>query len=132
VPVNTQILTDRILENENLTSNLEDEAADRLLRWGTSRVESLVQGMDDEEQAGEAVNALMAVMRKVNRIAGNTESAVAEEIVPDLETLLELYAKVSGQAGPAEPADLQATATQLAGASTEQALNTLLDWLTPA
>jgi hypothetical protein len=132
VPVNTQTLTDRILENENLTSNLEDKAADRLLRWGTSRVESLVQGMDDEDQAGEAVNALMAVMRKVNRIAGNTESASAEEIVPDLETLLELYAKAFGQARPPEPDDLQATASKLAGASAEQALDTLLEWLTPA
>ena len=132
-----QVYIDRILEAENLTDNLEDEPANVLLQWGTSRARSAIQGLDDEEQAGQRVNALMAVMRQINRVVGNATSAPIDDTIADLEKLVELYAPArhtTGDASPApaaDPANLHMVASKLAGSPPREALLFLLDWLAP-
>ena len=130
-----QVYIDRIHEAENLTDNLEDEPANVLLQWGTSRVRSAIQGLDNEEQAGQRVNALMAVMRQINRVVGNATSAPIDDTIADLKKLLELYASTThttGDASPApaaDPANLQSVASRLANSPPREALLFLLDWV---
>jgi len=58
-----------ILENERLTSDLNDSDADTLLQWGLTLAEKIVlasQNLDDE-QAEEAMYAPMKAVRKMMR-----------------------------------------------------------------
>ena len=126
-----QIFVERILENENLTGDLEDGPAAQLLKWGTGQVAALVRDLQDEEAAGAKVNALMALIRQVNRTAGNSAGAAAEDLVGELERLLDRHAQALGGARPAEAAEMQAAAAALAALTPDQAVAFLLDWLNP-
>jgi hypothetical protein len=58
-----------ILENEQLTADLDDATADFLLQWGMALTENIVlasQDLDDE-QAEEAMYAPMKAVRKMMR-----------------------------------------------------------------
>src|SRR5437016_5998938 len=114
--MNEQAYIDRILEAENLTDNLQDEPANLLLHWGTSRVRSSLKDVADDEQAGQRVNAIMAVMRQINRIVGNAASTPMNDSINDLKKLVKLYTRATG-ASPtpaADPARLQVVASTLA------------------
>ena len=82
---------ERMLEVENLTDALEDDDANWLLDWGTQRVGPLIQGIADDDQAGEKVNQLMGVMRSVNRITGDRSAAAPDELADDVRGLVEKY-----------------------------------------
>ena len=125
-----KIFVARILENENLTSNLVDEDANWLLKWGTSQVKGLVQGIGDMDAAGEKVNALMAVMRKMNRMVGEGDWPPADELVPELEALAELSAQAFGTSHSMSTAEWEAVANQLTKMTPPQALQFLVEWLT--
>ncbi len=129
-PMDEKIFVERILENENLTSSLVDEDANWLLKWGTSQVKGLIQGTEDVEVAGEKVNALMAVMRKMNRIVGEGDWPSADELVPDLETLAELSAQAFGTTYGVSTTQWEAVANQLTQMTPPQALQFLVEWLT--
>jgi hypothetical protein len=67
-------VAESLLENERLTSDLDDSAAQELLDWGLSVGRQIVQGtanVDDDEQAEEAMyprlRATRSMMRAVNR-----------------------------------------------------------------
>src|ERR1041385_8939475 len=89
-----QLLIDRLLEAENLTDNLEDDAANTLIKWGIGQIDHLIKGVNDEEVAGDKVNDLMALMRGINSTAGNPSAASQEK----LHELLERYAQTFGKA----------------------------------
>ena len=128
-----QIFIERILENESLTGDLEDEPATRLLQWGTRQVRPLVQDLDDEELAGAKVNTLMAVLRRLNRLAANGATTPAADLAADLRQLVELYAEAFDRARTLSPADLETAAAEaaatLAALPPIPALDFLLDWL---
>ncbi len=120
----------RILENENLTSSLVDEDANWLLKWGTGQVKGLIQGIGDADAAGEKVNALMAVMRKMNRLVGEGDWPPVDEIVPELETLAELSAQAFGTSHSMSTTEWEAVANQLTQMTPPQALQFLVEKFT--
>jgi hypothetical protein len=125
-----KIFVERILENENLTSNLVDDDANWLLNWGTGQVKGLIQGIGDVDVAGEKVSALMAVMRKMNRIVGEGDWPSIDELVPELETLAELSAQAFGIPQNASTTKWEAVANQLVQMTPPQALQFLVECLT--
>ena len=125
-----KIFVARILENENLTSNLVDEDANWLLKWGTGQVKGLVQGIGDVDAAGEKVNALMAVMRKMNRMVGEGNWPPVDELVPELEALAELSAQAFGTPHSMSTTEWEAVANQLTQMAPPQALQFLVERFT--
>ncbi len=124
-----QLFIDQILENESLTGGLEDGPAAQLLRWGTQQVSGLVKGLDDEESAGAKVNALMAVMRQVARIAGSCNAAAADDLATELGRLLESRAVAFGSISPATADELTNAAAVLTELPPDRAMSFLLHWL---
>ncbi len=125
-----KIFVSRILENENLTSSLVDDDANWLLNWGTGQVKGLIQGIGNVDAAGEKVNALMAVMRKMNRIVGEGDWPPIDELVPELESLAELSAQAFGTSRAMSAAEWEAVAKQLVQMSPPQALQFLAERFT--
>ena len=119
-----QPFIDRILETENLTGDLEDDAADHLLNWGIHQLERLIAGAADEEAAHEKVGALMQVMHSVNRIAAN-RSTPAPAQVADLAAH---YARAFGKT-TAESADHNAIAAEVSELEGLEAVKFLLGWV---
>jgi hypothetical protein len=105
--------TERILETENLTDELDDADANQLLDWGIARLDTVLQGVKDEETAGNRVNSLMAVMRKINRITGSYARQSPQALAEDLATLRDLFAAAFGSqaASAGAPANAAANAT---------------------
>jgi hypothetical protein len=124
-----QIFIERILENESLTGDLEDDPAARLLQWGTGQVPALVEGLDDEEAAGDRVNALMALMRQLGRTAANGLGAEAADLASELPGLLEHYTQVFGPVRETQAAELEVAAVELSMLPADQAVSFLLEWL---
>ena len=129
--IDEQALIERILEAENLTDNLEDEPAAQLLKWGTGQAGQLVKNVDDEEAAGKIITALMAVMRQINRLAGDVEAASVEDLAGGLGRLAKLHKQAFGYAPDTSAATLKATAKALAKITPAQAVPLVLEWLTP-
>jgi hypothetical protein len=71
---------ERLLEDENLTSEFTDEAADILLRWGAAQAEmALGQARSSyRTDAGTSMSRLRRVMKRINEQAGAAP--------PDLQT----------------------------------------------
>src|SRR5215470_7265831 len=99
---------ERMLEVENLTDALEDDDANWLLDWGTKKVGPLIQGIADDDQAGEKVNQLMSVMRSINRITGDRDAAPQGELADDVHQLVDKYNAAFGTS--ANPSDEQISA----------------------
>lgn len=76
----------RILENEQLTADLDDSTADSLLEWGLALSENIVaqsQHLDDA-QAEEAMYAPMKAVRKLMRAVNkwlNSGEAVYLDVI---------------------------------------------------
>jgi len=123
------IFIERILETENLTDNLEDAEANRLLDWGISKIAGLILDIEDRDLAGEKVNALMALMRKINRILGVLPDKPVEELASDLASLIELHNSTFGSLRPIMPEECQTAAANLANLPVGLALEFLMSWL---
>lgn len=119
---------ERMLETENLTDELEDADARWLLEWGTGQIDRVLEGIYEDEAAGSKVNALMAVVRKINRMVGSREKRASQDLAADLMTLTGLFEAAFGAARPVTPADCMAAAVQLAALPARQALETLTRW----
>jgi hypothetical protein len=119
---------ERMLETENLTDELEDSDADWLLNWGTGQVDQALQGIADEEAAGKRVNALMAVMRKINRMTGSRQRRSAEDLAADLLALTGLFSDAFGTARQTSQQERSAAAARLATLPTGEALELLTGW----
>jgi hypothetical protein len=128
---------ERILETENLTDELEDAEANLLLDWGAAQLDRILQGMVDEESAGLQVNALMAVMRKINRILGSREGASPKYLEADLMALSGLvssaFGKNNSENSPFQhKMEIDRAVAQLPGLPAHQALELLVDWVSQA
>lgn len=95
--MDSKLYVDRILENENLTDELEDDDARVLLDWGIRQLERALAGIEEDNPASARCTALMAVMRKINGLVGG-RSRISEEVY--LRTISGLdasYAETMGQ-----------------------------------
>ncbi len=119
---------ERILEAENLTDELEDAQANWLLDWGIGQLDGLLVDITDEELAGARVNALMAVMRKINRLAGSRQRHNPAELAADFATLADLWARARDRQPSATPAECEAAALHFAHLPLEEALKFAVDW----
>jgi hypothetical protein len=129
--MNKDLFIEKILETENLTGELEDDDANRLLNWGIDRVDDLLAGVNDDEVAGDKINDLMALMRQLNRITGSYATDTTVELVDGLARLHDLFIKVF-PANPAvvQPASalLEAAAAQIKQDTPSQVLQYLEQW----
>src|SRR5512145_1139934 len=98
--MDTQKYVDRLLENENLTGDLEDEEADWLMKWGIQQLTIVTDGLIEAEAANEKVSALMTFMRRVGRTAARKNSRTPEELVENLQELSSFYARAFGSSRP--------------------------------
>ena len=122
-----QLLIDRLLEAENLTDNLEDEDANILIKWGVAQIDHLVDGLEDEEAAGEKVNDLMQLMRTINSTAGNPSAASHEKLLK----LIEQHAQTFGKAHQMDEDERKAVTEKLSKMQPGQAVKYLLEWMHP-
>ena len=127
----TERFVQKILDTENLTDELEDSDASWLLDWGIGQLAVVLQDETDAEAAGEKTNCLMAVMRKMNRIAGLYARKAPSDLAEDLAQLDELMAQAfpSGEApadfDPAVQEAREITAAQFANQSPRQVIESL-------
>jgi len=119
-----QPFIDRILETENLTGDLEDDAADHLLNWGINQLDRLLADVADEEAAHEKVHALMQAMRGVNWIVANPSTPAPGKVTE----LAAHYAQAFGKTA-AESANHNAIAAEVSGLEGLEAVKFLLDWV---
>ncbi len=120
---------DRMLEVENLTDALEDDDANWLLDWGTKQVGPLIQGIADDDQAGEKVNQLMGVMRSVNRITGDRSAAPPDELADDIHQLVDKYNAAFGTSVSPSNEQITALVGHIGTLSEHDAMQALLDFV---
>lgn len=116
----------RILETENLTDNLEDADAKKLLNWGIQHVGALI---GDPSSAHDNVNALMGLLRQINRIAPDAASKDPQALAADLAALAEAAERTLGVSPPRDGEALHNLAVSLAAMPPAQAIDTLIQWL---
>jgi len=121
---------DRMLEVENLTDALEDDDANWLLDWGTKQVGPLIQGIADDDQAGEKVNQLMGVMRSVNRITGDRNAAPPDELADDIHQLVDKYNAAFGTSVSPSDDEIKALVGRIGTLSEHDAMQALLGSVT--
>jgi hypothetical protein len=124
------LYVERMLGAENLTDELEDLQADWLLNWGVARLDRALKlaTAGDPESAGAQVNALMAVMRKINRMAGARQSADPESLAADFAALNRLFNAAFGGDRNVTPEECQAAARQLVVLPAQKAVEFLAEW----
>ena len=119
-----QIFVDRLLESENLTDNLDDEAANALIKWGISQIDQLIKDKDDEA-AGNKVNQLMGLMRAVNSVAGDPSTATTQSLF----NLLDIFAQTFGKNHMIGNEERKAVVQQISAMEPKDAVDYLLRWL---
>ena len=119
-----QILIDRLLESENLTDNLDDEAANTLINWGIHQIDPLAKNQDDET-AGTRVNRLMALMRAVNSIAGNPSQVTSES----LARLTDRFTQIFDKDYQIDEEERRTMAQQISQMQSRDAVDYLLKWM---
>ena len=119
-----QLFIDRLLESENLTDNLEDEAANTLIKWGISQIDHLIKDKD-EETAGAKVNQLMSLMRAVNSVAGDPSAA---SLAP-LFRLLNRFAQTFDKDHPISENERSTVAKEISSMQPKDAVDYLLKWM---
>ena len=82
-----QRAAESILENEALTAELDDEAAQVLLDWGVSLAQRIASETIELDEAGaeeatyQPMRALRKMLRKINNWAGEPDHSGLEEIL---------------------------------------------------
>jgi hypothetical protein len=116
-------VAESILENERLTSDLDDSAAKELLDWGLTVARQIVQGtasVDDDEEAEQAMyprlRATRRLMREVNRWIANQRRGDVEGRDQAFHSILEQASIIYGRPFTAMNDDQRAV---LAGAQSE-------------
>lgn len=120
-----QTLTDRMLESENLTDNLQDQEAQWLLDWGIAELRRLAGEAENDQVLAEKAGALMKFMRGLNRLAGSLPDADPAELARLLESRFAAY----GTSRPAEQAAINDAVTALSALPPRQALEFLIGWV---
>lgn len=119
-----QPFIERILEVENLTDNLEDSQAKRLLDWGIAHLPVVLAGLDDPVSAAEKTGDLMRIMRAINRLIPDRQSLTPEDLADLAQKAGSVFQHSLPQADPA------AGAAALAGMNASEALEYLIKFVT--
>lgn len=116
---------ERILETENLTDNLEDDAANWLIDWGIAQLPALLAEGDEEAQAAK-VHALMETMRQLNRVA--PKAAEGSPDTPD-DALKESVDKFAASYAEAfgKQIDASQVAREIAGKPPQEVMQKLVE-----
>ena len=123
---------ERMLGVENLTDELEDDQADWLLKWGVARMDdALAVAGDDPEAAGNQANALMAVMRKINRLTAARQRADMDTLVEGLVELSELIGAAFSSPCEVTPDECRAAAALFGAMTDQEAVEFLAFWRQP-
>jgi hypothetical protein len=122
--VELQLFIDRLLESENLTDNLDDEAANTLIKWGINQIDHLVKDKDDEA-AGTKVNQLMSLMRAVNSIAGDPSTVSSDSLFK----LLDRFAETFDKDHPISENERRTVTQQISRMQPKDAVAYLLKWM---
>jgi|GEM_PF-5270551 len=123
---------ERMLEAENLTDELEDGEAQRLLDWGLAELGRVLRDVQDAQLASERASTLMSVMRKINRLVGGMAGKDAAELAEELATLIELHASADPHASAPDPQSIQQAAARLAELNVRDALELVFQLNAPA
>jgi hypothetical protein len=98
-------VSESLLENERLTADLDDSAAQVLLDWGLNLGSRIAQGtadVEDDEQADEAMypslRATRRMMRSVNRWISSEQNRDQEGCSEALNRIIEQAQIIYGQA----------------------------------
>lgn len=126
-----QVAIDRITETENLTDNLEDDDANWLIDWGINKAADLIAPINDDEAAGAKLNAVMAVMRKLNQIVGSHASKDTDALADDVRVLAMMYASAFGSAHQMDATGLKHAAKAIAPKTPRETLEYLLNHVSP-
>ena len=122
--MDVQLFIDRLLETENLTDNLDDEAANTLIKWGVDHIDPLIKDKD-EEAAGTKVNQLMRFMRAVNSIAGDPSTVSTSS----LRKLAEYFAETFDQGRPISEMERRIASQRISRMQPKDAVEYLLKWM---
>ena len=102
-----------ILENESLTSNLDDISAKALLDWGIACAKTIAQGtarLEDseaEQVMSTRLRATRRLMRSINRWIGKQQEGTAEDPTRTLDRIIEQAPVIYGQALPSPMEELR-------------------------
>src|SRR6185437_11547059 len=118
---------ERISETENLTDGLEDDDANWLLQWGTSRVGKLIAGIADDDAAGEKVNQLMAVMRSLNAIVADRAAETPAQLGASIQALRDQYGAAFGSVAPHSEDEIAHLGGALSTMTARDVMQRLLD-----
>ena len=88
---------ERLLQDETLTSELTDEAAEMLLRWGAAQAEAAVRRA--RRSPGADPRRVMARLRRVMRWINEQAGAAAPDL--QVERLRSLLSQFDSRAGSA-------------------------------
>ncbi len=102
-----QKLAERILNDESLTDELDDEDADTLINWGLAQIEALSDratvsfspGVPAEKTLEAQAEHIRRVMKHINRLVGKRNLLTTEELEEQLGRLREMVIGLR----PAEP-----------------------------
>ncbi len=121
-----QPFIDRMLEVENLTDNLEDKDAKRLLDWGIHWLPKALEGQVDADAAGDKANQLMGLLRKLNRLAPDGQSMSQDDIDEVIRQAEQVFGPRQAAAG-----GVSADLARLQEMDSSQILDYLLQLVTP-
>ena len=127
-----QAAIDRITETENLTDNLEDDDANWLIDWGVNKATEVTASIADKEMAGGKLNAVMAVMRKLNQIVGSHSAKDPDALSDDVRVLAMMYANAFGSARHLDATALKRAAKSIAPQSPREVMQYLLNLVAPS
>jgi hypothetical protein len=116
--MNLEIYKSMMLESENLTDNMEDNEAKRLLNWG---IEQLPQIMFE----GDAENNVSSLMRTMRTIIGQ----LPEVNIDNLKSLAAHYSQAFGMPQAISDSDYEGAKEKLSALRADDALTFLIDWL---
>jgi hypothetical protein len=122
---------EQILEDENLTGELDDAEANRLLEWGLDLSRKICEQTADmdEEQAQAflevALGNLRRTMRRINKLVGAAPYATPEEIASRLEQALAAASEVP-TLRTRPPGDVGSTARRIQPLPAGNILNEIL------
>ena len=88
----TKAAVDVILATENLTDRLEPQDGQWLLDWAISQTGKLIDGLYNEQVALGKLNALIAVVRKLNQIVGSRTTKTPDALAADVRIFAMMYA----------------------------------------
>jgi hypothetical protein len=130
--ISKQPFVERLLESENLTDELEDQDANWLLEWGIGRLNEILHNVSDQELAGERVTALMAVIRRINRLSASYQNKEPEDLAAALVELKSMYQEalgVTGSQAAVEPSlEIKQAALEISHLPVRQALEVFVQY----